>query len=58
MDDAEQTTGRAVAGRWITLPRVGAAVLVASVSFGLLAGLIVVVAGASLWMWQVRAREA
>jgi hypothetical protein len=56
MDDAEQKT--AVAGRWITLPRVGAAVLVASVSFGLLAGLIVAIAGAGHWMWRARAREA
>jgi hypothetical protein len=56
MDDAEQKT--AVAGRWITLPRVGAAILVASVSFGLLAGLIVVIAGAGHWMWRARAGEA
>jgi len=57
MDDAEQTTGRAVAGSWIILPRVGAAVLVASVSFGLLAGLIVVIAGAGHWMWSPRQRS-
>jgi hypothetical protein len=58
MDDAEQTTGRAVAGPWITLPRVGVAVPVASVGLGLVAGLIVVIAGARHWIWRARAREA